>query len=202
LLGLVEDSLKIPRLVWNFRFALRDRWQKASVTKRICGVTFSPILVLAFLWVHLWRSGVRAGLIPGFPRLHTNASGDFTLLARDAWLALRGYAEFDMYSMHLDSLFCHAAHQSGVRELVLTEPMQIYHIEHGSGWTPEGEARLNARLAAAGIPQLSFPELEEYARQMHRERKHMFFSDENWGLAQEDLPETLINSDCLQTSST
>ena len=36
--------------------------------------------------------------------LHTNACGDFTLLHRDVWFALRGYPEWPMYSMHLDSV--------------------------------------------------------------------------------------------------
>src|SRR5262249_37142431 len=43
----------------------------------------------------------------GYPLLHTNACGDFTLLSRDAWFRLRGYAELDVFSMHLDSLLVH-----------------------------------------------------------------------------------------------
>ena len=71
--------------------------------------------------------------------LHTNGCGDFTLMSLEDWLDLRGYPEFDMYSMHLDSVLCYSAHNCGIVEEVLEAPMRIYHIEHsaGSGWTPE-----------------------------------------------------------------
>ncbi len=35
-------------------------------------------------------------------RLHTNACGDFTLLARDDWFRLRGYPEWPIFSWHID----------------------------------------------------------------------------------------------------
>ena len=53
-------------------------------------------------------------LEPEITPLHTNACGDFQLIARDDWFALRGYPEFDGFSLHIDSLFEHAAHHSGV----------------------------------------------------------------------------------------
>jgi hypothetical protein len=45
-------------------------------------------------------------LKPGAPRMHTNACGDFTLLARRQWHKLRGYPEIPIWSMHIDSLLC------------------------------------------------------------------------------------------------
>ncbi|UCG55078.1 MAG: hypothetical protein JSV32_02340, partial [Dehalococcoidia bacterium] len=89
--------------------------------------------------------------------LHTNACGDFTLMAREHWLALRGNAEFETYSLYLDGLTCAVAHYGGAKELILPEPMRIYHIEHapGSGWAPGvGAKLLDERLKMAGIPQL------------------------------------------------
>ncbi|MDF1664085.1 MAG: hypothetical protein P1V97_20115, partial [Planctomycetota bacterium] len=39
-----------------------------------------------------------------YPRLlHTNACGDFTMLSKEKWLAILGYPELEMYSMHIDS---------------------------------------------------------------------------------------------------
>ena len=124
-------------------------------------------------------------------RLHLNACGDFTLMHRDRWHALRGYPEMPMYSMHLDSVLCTAAHFGGAREQWWPHP--VYHIEHGvgSGWSPEGEAKLNQRLAKAGVPQLSLAEFQTWAVQMRRNRQPMMFNDENWGLANEDLPEVV-----------
>jgi hypothetical protein len=122
------------------------------------------------------------------PLLHTNASGDCMLMDREHWMALRGYAEFDMYSMNLDSLACWAAHRAGVREEVLEDPLRIYHIEHGtgSGWTPEGEKRLFGRLDKIGLPRLEYPKMLELAQ------GEMKFNGEDWGHASEDLPEAMM----------
>ncbi len=118
--------------------------------------------------------------------LHTNACGDFTLMARSHWIDLRGYPEFDMYSFNIDSVLCYAAHHAGVREEVLKDPLRIYHIEHGtgSGWTPEGQARLFDRLRANGIPWLEYQDLVNWAEQMRRFDSPMIFNRENWGLAE------------------
>jgi hypothetical protein len=103
------------------------------------------------------RLGVRAegtpAVIAGMGKpvsVHTSACGDFTMMAREHWFDVRGYAELNQfYSMHLDSMLCYAAHHAGAREQLLPEPMRIYHIEHGagSGWTPEGEGKLFARMS-------------------------------------------------------
>jgi hypothetical protein len=127
--------------------------------------------------------------------LHTNACGDFTLMDSESWAAVRGYPEFEGYSMHLDSLLCYAAHHSGARETVLNDPMRIYHIEHsaGSGWTPEGEAKLYGRLDSAGIDRLTSEQVESWAIEMRREGRAKIFNGESWGLANEHLRESLMN---------
>jgi hypothetical protein len=126
--------------------------------------------------------------------LHTNGCGDFTLLARARWVDLRGYPEFNVFSMNLDSVFCYAAHHGGAVEEVLSEPMRIYHIEHGtgSGWTPEGQAKLFERIAAKGIPVVPSDEVIAWGAQMRRLNSPMIFNLENWGLADFALPETEI----------
>ncbi len=123
--------------------------------------------------------------------LHTNACGDFTLIAREHWFDLRGYAEMDLYSMNLDSLFCFAAHRGGAREEILPEPMRIYHIEHGSGWTPEGQTRLFEQLAAKGISFIANEEVLAMAAQMRRWEAPMIFNRDDWGLARFTLKETI-----------
>jgi hypothetical protein len=126
--------------------------------------------------------------------LHTNACGDFTLMAREHWCDLRGYAEMDLFSMNLDSLFCFAAHYGGAREEMLSDPMRIYHIEHGmgSGWTPEGQAKLFERTAAKGLSFIGNDEILAMATQMRRLGAPMIFNHEDWGLAEFDLKETLV----------
>lgn len=124
--------------------------------------------------------------------LHTNGCGDFTLAAREHWMRLRGYPEFDLFSMNIDSVFCYAAHYGGAREEIMPEPMRIYHIEHatGSGWTPEGQAQLFERLAAKGIGFVSYADVIGWAEQMRRLNCTMIFNNEDWGLGKFDLVET------------
>ena len=138
-----------------------------------------------------WTEGAAADA-PVF--LHTNACGDFTLMARENWFDLRAYPEFDLFSMNLDSVFCSTAHYGGVREEVLADPMRIYHIEHGtgSGWTPEGQAKLFERIAAKGLEFLDNEEVLVWAAQMNRLRSPMIFNHEDWGLAGLPLKETVL----------
>jgi len=135
----------------------------------------------------------------GYPRLHTNACGDFTLMAREHWHTLRGYPELEMHSFHLDSVFCHMAHQYGLREEVLQDPMRIYHIEHSSGWTPEGDSKMREHLRIMRIPVLDFPQFESWAIRMQKEKRPVVFNSEEWGLASENLMEITIDQDYCAT---
>jgi hypothetical protein len=128
--------------------------------------------------------------------LHTNGCGDFTLMAREHWFELRAYPELDMYSFHIDSVFCFAAHHSGVCEVLLQDPMRIYHIEHGrgSGWSPEGENLLFDRLRAKGVSWLEYNDVITWASQMRRFQSPMIFNRSNWGLSEVELPEVTLES--------
>jgi len=134
------------------------------------------------------------------PFLHSNACGDFTMMAREHWQDLRGYPELDLFSMHLDSLLCCAAHYAGAREEILPEPMRIFHIEHaiGSGWTPEGQTKLYERLAQKRIQCVSYEEVVWLVAQMRRLRAPIVFNLEDWGLARtalaENTPETVTHA--------
>jgi hypothetical protein len=136
------------------------------------------------------------GTIPGNAvapvHLHCNACGDFTLVAREHWLALRGYPELEIYSLHIDSLFCYMAYHAGLEEEILADPLQVYHIEHsaGSGWTPEGEDKLFQRMQTRGVPVLKYETLVEWSTEMRRRGRPLQFNREDWGLGTEQLPET------------
>ena len=66
---------------------------------------------------------------------------------------------------------------------MLPDPMRIYHIEHGSGsgWTPEGQARLFERIAAKGLRSLDNEEVLAMAAQMRRLQSPMIFNHEDLG---------------------
>ncbi len=86
--------------------------------------------------------------------------------------------------MHLDALFCYAAHHAGVRESILHEPMRIYHVEHssGAGWTPEGEQARVTRIRSKGLSELSYPAFVKWVDLMRRYDSPVIFTGEGWGL--------------------
>ena len=123
--------------------------------------------------------------------LHTNGCGDFTLLAREGWDAIRGYPEFSAYSFNIDSMGVIAAHYAGYEEVSLLPPCVCFHIEHGigSGWTPEGEKYLFNRLEKAGILNPEWSVLTPLVEKMRTMRQPLEFNHAGWGLADFDLPE-------------
>ncbi|MBC7814281.1 MAG: hypothetical protein H7175_24210 [Burkholderiales bacterium] len=126
------------------------------------------------------------------PKLHTNACGDFTLMARDDWFALRGYPELEIFSMHIDSLMLYIAHYHGLREAFLPPPMVAYHIDHGGGWSPEGAKALDQRLLEHGIPQIVREQFDGWVLKMAEDYAPIMFNDEKWGLADELLVEDSV----------
>ena len=126
-------------------------------------------------------------------QLHTNACGDFTLLARDDWFQLRGYPEWPIFSWHVDSIFLFAADANDIRQIVLGPKCRIFHIDHsvGSGWSPEGAAQLFARLDKKGIPYLGDDDVLKLRKLFANDPLAAVANDENWGLGGIVLPETI-----------
>jgi hypothetical protein len=129
--------------------------------------------------------------------LHISACGDFTLLSREDWFALRAYAEFPIWPLNIDLLFCYAAHHAGIGEVLLREPMRVYHIEHlsAAGWSPEGEEERAARIEAKGVTEIQFATATEWIDRMRRFNAPMIFTLRDWGLADMTLPETTVQAE-------
>jgi hypothetical protein len=65
------------------------------------------------------------------PPCYTNASGDFLLLDRDSYHALRGFNEvYRVAKVHMDSNFCLKAYSSGLTLTPLDAP--VYHVGRGT----------------------------------------------------------------------
>jgi glycosyltransferase involved in cell wall biosynthesis/MoaA/NifB/PqqE/SkfB family radical SAM enzyme/predicted O-methyltransferase YrrM len=141
----------------------------------------------------VYRPGVSEAQL-GHPKLFTNGCGDFTLLAQEDWSRLRGYAELDMFSFHLDSLFLHCAYYAGIAEHVFPDDHVHYHIEHQEGWTPEihRDRTLDARLDKGQIDRLDNASLRRLLDRMRNEGKPLIFNDANWGLANDHLAEERV----------
>jgi len=137
---------------------------------------------------------VHAERTTSIEHLHTNGCGDFKLISRQGWEAIRGYPEFEAFSFNIDSMGLVAAHYAGFEEVTLLPPCVCFHIEHslGSGWTPEGEKKLFARLRAANILNPEWPTLLPLVDQMRRERRTLDFNHPGWGLGDFDLPERAL----------
>lgn len=123
--------------------------------------------------------------------LHTNGCGDFALMSRDAWMKQRGYPEFEAFSFNIDSIGLMQSHFGGFTEVSLLPPYTAFHIEHsiGSGWTPEGERKLFARLNERKILNPDWQVLGPVVEQLRASRDLVEMNDEHWGLARFDLPE-------------
>jgi len=121
--------------------------------------------------------------------LHVNSCGDFQLMAREHWDALRGYPELETFSMNIDGLLSYMADAAGIKEQILAE--DIYHLEHevGSGWSPEGEAILRRRIAERGITWLDASTVYIWAAYMTWLRRPMIFNRSDWGFANDSLVE-------------
>ena len=126
-------------------------------------------------------------------RLFTNACGDFTMMDRASWGRVHGYAEYDMFSMHIDGLLIWQAHAAGIRQIIL-EDASVYHIEHaqGSGFTPEYQEQMWDRIKSRGIPFLTWQELHELFRLLVDGEVDYRLSSANWGFEGVDLPEVRI----------
>ena len=101
--------------------------------------------------------------------LYTNASGDFLLLDRDSYMALRGFNEvYRVAKVHMDSNFCLKAYSSGLTITPLDAP--VYHVGRG---TLNSQQRLYA----------SRPEDAPWGDRRWK-RAVLYDNDPNWGLAE------------------
>lgn len=124
-------------------------------------------------------------------RLHTNASGDFTLMARRHWHALEGYWEFAGFPLNVDGVLCHAAHFSGLEERRLPEPMRVYHVEHGrgSGFAGYASGERQKALEQGGIARLTTEAYAGLLFDMKAGRRPLELNGGRWGLGDTILPE-------------
>ena len=130
-----------------------------------------------------------------YPMLHTNACGDFQLLDRASWHALRGYREEDFVGYHCDSLLAFAAYRAGIREVVL-EDMRVFHIEHDGGFAGKLHVTIGGdgttQHVYAGKPVPSWPEVELFIRDVVAGRRPYVFNDEGWGCGARAIPEVTV----------
>jgi len=106
-------------------------------------------------------------------QLHTNASGDFLLMEKSRWFEIKGYPELKSHSF-IDGYGCILAASLGLRQILLPDPMRIYHQEHDRG---EHGTR----------PHTDYQRYLQDGEKMLRYGKPEILNDDNWGIGEEDL---------------
>lgn len=112
-------------------------------------------------------------------KIHTNASGDFTLIDNKSWKSLRGYYEFNGYSWHLDTILLIRAYYRNFKFKIFNE--KIFHINHniGSGFTP-GDKQLFKNLKEKKIKYLNDKKLNRI-KNILRNNPNYLENNLEWG---------------------
>jgi len=121
----------------------------------------------------------------------TNACGDFTAMSREDWLRIGGYAEWHIFSWHLDTLLVYQALGFDIRPRRLPPKARVFHIDHSAGYAPEHAAALFGRLKERGIPFITDERLRQLFADISEKRRYaqgMQFNEADWGLAALQLP--------------
>ena len=111
-------------------------------------------------------------------RIHTNASGDFMLMHRDAWARLRGFPE-RADSGHVDSYLVSNAYASGY----LQEHWESYHYIF---------RREPEQPQASGQAEDEYRRWAADAERMINDRRPLMENDLDWGLGTHDLEINLV----------
>lgn len=109
------------------------------------------------------------GKVPetSFYNLHFRASGDFLLSARKNWQGIRGYPELYV-NFNVDSLGVLLMASYGLQQIVLQDPLRIYHQPH----TTEQLKR----------PKLEWKKIEQTKGRLKMERHAEVQNGKDWGL--------------------
>lgn len=116
--------------------------------------------------------------------ISSNACGDFQLLSRLGWYKLRGYPEWDCFSMHLDSFLQAQAVLTGMKEVRLLPPYNVFHIDHENGWSQESEkdGKFSALLEKKRLKHIRYEEYTSYCKLLQLGILKKVVNKENWGL--------------------
>lgn len=120
--------------------------------------------------------------------VHSWACGDFTLLHKDDWWDSRAYPEFEIWSIHVDSLFLLFVNRVMQMPEVFWDDLGIYHPEHAKSWALQpqyGEEFPSLRHQLGKLPTIVNFFVENGGSKMR-------WNPESWGLADVQLPDVKI----------
>lgn len=167
--GTFDDSSPMP-LCWKLAY-LR---------------VFNTIRKIVYTGIYPFRNILKYLMIPYTNELFTfkwfcNASGDFMLMSKAAWIKGKGYPEDTWISTHTDSLHLVMTAVSGMQQKTL--PYLVYHQEH--------ERRFDFSGYDADM-DLMYNRLLSEGKEMMTLKKSLNNNTDNWGLNGVLLPEKTI----------
>jgi len=120
------------------------------------------------------KSRIRS--FPSAP-LHSNASGDFILMHREQWFSINGFPELETNGKYhrIDGLAVRMARLSGLRQIILKDPLRLYHQDHSR---PEPDRPMSKAVKDA-------------YEKLSKAHKLVTFNN-TWGLEKENLPEFFL----------
>ena len=175
-------------------FSEQLQWCKQHIIKRWSRNRLLLLLLNALIKID--KSFILKGVIRRklpllyFLHLATDACGDFTLMHREAWQAIQGYPELDMYSIHIDTLGIASACALGYEQMLLPAKASTYHVYHEDGWTslsPMQKIKFLEKRPGLGIDVVISAALEAIKAQ-----SPFFLNSPTWGLANEILEEVVF----------
>ncbi len=157
------------------------------------------------------------------PIIQREGPGDFILLPRECWNLIHGYPEIDIVGANTGDLVVHMAYLSGARDVILREPMRVYHMGHETKREsvskmvrlvntvcekynfPEILAKIikfpvyrlfppKNELKEDKVTSLSYAEYRNIVLDMIKVKRSYIFNDDSWGLGEEPLDEFMINA--------
>lgn len=112
-------------------------------------------------------------------KYHCNVSGDFMLMHKKNWFALKAHPENTKLALHTDALMVIMAANNNLEEITFSEP--IFHQEHTRRFNAEEKENIEYREA-----YLFF---QKEAQEMIKSQKPIIYNKDDWGLINFDLQE-------------
>lgn len=108
----------------------------------------------------------------------THASGDFLMMATEAWHHLRGYPDIPSFN-YLDGYMCFLAVAADLKQIVIKDPMRSYHQDHDCS-------------SRADRPSVGYDEYVALCDRALTASTPTIHNDVDWGLGAIDLPDHVI----------
>lgn len=122
-------------------------------------------------------------------KLHRKAAGDFLLIAKKSFERIRGYAEIRCDGLKIDSDILDSARRF-FRQVVLDEPMRIYHQWHVNRYEKVYDRKLHVRKDYREAYEQTKGFMDKIVFKIYKQRKNP--NKSNWGLINCVLPEVVI----------